>query len=216
MATGYNKRIKIWDLKRVSNKNTLKPFFEDYIFEKGPVDILDWHPLQNILLAGSSTEKLIKIYSVKEKVEFLFKIYLPNFEFANESNDKLLKALFLPGNGLILVKERRAFIFIMVNNFSEAYLDLKFDFENSVTHFKIMTNNLNNQYFVYTDKDNNFVVRLFTVNENICKSFISASVNLDNKDNRGLQANRKNAYAKEIENVSSIKFFIRICLCQYE
>lgn len=207
LATAYSKRIKIWDLKRISNKNSLKPIIEECIFHKGPVDILDWHQSQNILLTCSSAEKLIKIYSVKEKMEFLFKLYLPNFEAANESNDKLVKAQFIPNNGLIVVKERKAYIFSILNNFSEAYLDLKFDFEHPITNFKIMTNNLNNQYFVYTDTENNFIVRLYTINEDICKSFISASVNFDNKDNRGIQVSRKNAFTKELEHVIYIFYY---------
>jgi WD40 repeat protein len=200
LAAGYSKRLKIWDLKRIPNKTNLKPFFDEQIYS-GTVNILDWHPTQNYLLTGCSTEKTVKIYSVKEKVELLLSIFLPNFEEANEPNSKMLKSYFIPGNGIIIVKEKRAFIFATQNNYTEAYLDFKFDFEIPVTHFKIMTNNLNNQYFVYTDKENNFIVRLYTINENICKSFVSASVNFE-KENRGLPTSKKNIYAKEVENVN--------------
>jgi len=104
LASGYNKRLKIWDLKRIQNfKGNLKPFFDEIIFN-GIVNILDWHPNQNYLLAGCIREKQIKIYSVKEKVELLLSICLTNFEGLNDSNDKMLKSYFIPGNGIIIVK----------------------------------------------------------------------------------------------------------------
>lgn len=199
LAAGYNKRLKIWDLKRISNKTNIKPFFEEAIFN-GNVDILDWHPTQNFLLAASKTEKIIKILSVKEKVELLLSINLMNFEESNETSENILKCNFIPGNGIIIVKPKRAFIFTTMNNYTEAFLDSKFDFEYPVTNFKTMTNNLNNQYFLYTDKENNFIVRLYTINENMCKSFLSSSVTFE-KETRGLPTSKKNIYMKEMENV---------------
>ena len=203
LAAGYNKRLKIWELKRLNTKTSLRPVFDENIFN-GPVNIIDWHPNQNYLLAACSTEKKINIYSVKEKIELLSFIFLPNFEDASESNDKLLKCYFIPGNGIIVVKEKRAFIFTTSFNYTEPILDLKFDFDVPVTHFKIMANDRNDQYFVYTDKNNNFKVRLYEFNKNIqdditIRSFMSSSANIDKE--RGLIQNRMNSCIKDIEKV---------------
>ena len=60
LATGYDKRIKIWDIK----KTTTKPIIEKKIFD-GAVDILDWHTIQNNILCGCKQENLIKIFTEK-------------------------------------------------------------------------------------------------------------------------------------------------------
>merc|ERR1712166_1326152 len=82
----------------------------------------------------------------------------------------LLTCYFIPGNGIIIVKEKKAFIFNSANNYTEFFFEQKIEFEVPVTHFKIMTNNVNNHYFVYTDKDRNFNVRRYCINENLLNS----------------------------------------------
>lgn len=195
MAVGYYKKLKIFDIKRlIKNKTKLHPIFDKEI-SKEVINILNWHSSQNFLIAGSSIEKKINIYSVKEKIELLTSIFLPNYEDANESDDKLLDCLFILGNGIIIIKEKKAFIFNSTNNYAEMYLDQIYVFENPVTNFKWMTTNVNNHYFVYTDKIKNFNVRKFEVSDIIYNSFIETDLN-------SIQPSKISFYFKEIENVN--------------
>ena len=53
------------------------------------------------------------------------------------------------------------------------------EFEVNVTHFKIMTNNVNNHYFVYTDVEKNFNVRRYIINESALNTSIEIEANLN-------------------------------------
>jgi WD40 repeat protein len=191
LATGYNNRLKIWDLKKSLNV----PIFQKKIFQEC-VDILDWHTTQNHLLAGSKRENLLKIYNLKDdELNFLMEIKIKE-NTDNFTGNKLIKSYFIPGNSIIAVCERRAYIYHLDFNYSEAILDQVIEFELTITNFKIMTNNLNNHYFVYTDIKNNFTVRMYTFDENLAnptKSVIANSIVFE----------KRHLYFKEIENVKN-------------
>ena len=61
LATGYNNKIKIWDVR----KSNISPILQKKIFSES-VDILDWHATQNHLLTGSKRENLLKIFNIKD------------------------------------------------------------------------------------------------------------------------------------------------------
>jgi WD40 repeat protein len=187
-ATGYDKRIKIWDFR----KSMSHPVLQKIIFQHS-VDIIDWHSTQNHLLAGSKRENLLKIFNVKEN-ELIFlmevKIKDPNENF--ENSNKLIKSYFIPGNSVIAVCERKALIYHLDFNYSEVSLDQIIEFDNIITNFKTMTNNLNNHYFVYSDIKNNFTTRNYTFQEtSASKSMIANSITFE----------KKYLYMREVENV---------------
>lgn len=156
LATGYNKRLKIWDLRR----STVHPVLNKIIF-KECVDILEWHLTQNLLLTGSKRENLLKIYSVKDgDITNLLEIKIKDMDDAYEISNKLTKCFFIPGNSILAVCEKRAYIYHLGNNFTEVVFDQIIEFPSAITNFRIMTNNLNSHYFIYTDKENNFTARL--------------------------------------------------------
>jgi WD40 repeat protein len=187
-ATGYDKRVKIWDFR----KSMTHPVLQKVIFQHS-VDILDWHSTQNHLLAGSKRENLLKIFNVKDnELIFLMEVRIkdPNDNF--ENSNRLIKSYFIPGNSVIAVMERKAFIYHLDFNYSEVNLDQIIEFDNIITNFKTMTNNLNNHYFVYSDIKNNFTTRQFTFQENTNnRSMIANSITFE----------KKYLYMREVENV---------------
>jgi WD40 repeat protein len=195
-ATGYEKRIKIWDFK----KSMTHPVLQKQIFQHS-VDIIDWHSSMNHLLAGSKRENLLKIFSVKEnELNFLMEIKIKDPTENFENSNRLIKSYFIPGNSVIAVCERKALIYHLDFNYSEVNLDQVIEFENIIVNFKSMTNNLNNHYFVYSDIKNNFTTRMYTFSEiTLNKSMIANSITFE----------KKHLYTKEIENVKILIFRLK-------
>jgi WD40 repeat protein len=187
-ATGYDKRIKIWDFR----KSMTSPVLQKVIFQHC-VDIIDWHSTQNHLLAGSKRENLLKIFNVKEnELNFLMEVKIKDPQDNFENSNKLIKSYFIPGNSVIAICERKAFIYHLDFNYSEVNLDQIIEFDNIITNFRSMTNNLNNHYFVYTDIKNNFTARMYTFQESLpTKSMIANTITFD----------KKYPYMREIDNV---------------
>jgi hypothetical protein len=199
LATGYDRRLKIWDLK----KSTTTPVIVREIFD-GAVDILEWHMTQNFLLCGSRQNNILKIFFVKDSLELIQEIKIKDVDESDQNNpnsQKILKAFFIQGHGVIAICEKKAFIYYLGSSYTDKILDQVVNFDYAITNFKIMTNNLNNHYFIYTDKENHFSVKQYTFDETVWeKKPVQINYNLLEKD-RNFSNHRKLLFMKEIQNI---------------
>jgi len=93
---------------------TVHPLYEQIISEN--IDVLEWHNTMSILLVGSKSQNLVKLYNVRNGLEIIQE-FKPEFD---DKSKKIINYCFMPvGYGIASANEKQ----VIINNYKYGYTE---------------------------------------------------------------------------------------------